>query len=258
MMTNKHGDFVWYELMTPDADGAQAFYSEVVGWKVSNPGTDGMDYREIQAGDGGYVGGIMQLTPEMKAGGAHPGWVGYIAVDDVDASVASIKAAGGREVMPARDMPGVGRFAMVIDPQGVPFYVMKSATGETSHAHGPNPGSCSWNELNTSDLPAAVDFYTSQFGWTKGDVMPMGAMGDYQFLQLGERTLGAAMKVPNEGQPANWTYYFRVSDIDAAVDRVKARGGQIMHGPQDVPGGDWIIIGMDPQVAVFALVGHKL
>ena len=119
-MANKHGDFIWYELMTTDADAATAFYSAVLGWTITNPANDGMDYREIQAVSE-YIGGMLALTPEMTSGGARPSWIGYIAVNDVDASVASITAAGGRLTMPARELEGVGRFALVADPQGVPF-----------------------------------------------------------------------------------------------------------------------------------------
>ncbi|MEY4500957.1 MAG: hypothetical protein RIS52_847 [Pseudomonadota bacterium] len=255
-MGNVSGDFIWYELMTPDADGASAFYSAVMGWTVGASSSGETDYREIQMGND-YIGGILGLTSEMTAGGAQPGWIGYIAVDDVDQSVANIVEAGGALLMPARDLPGVGRFAMVADPQGIPFYVMTSTTGETSKAHGPNPGSCSWNELATSDLTGAVTFYTGQFDWAKGDVMKMGPMGDYQFLRMGDRVLGAAMARAPGGPPPMWTYYFRVSDIELAVTRVTGGGGKILHGPQEVPGGDFIILGQDPQGAMFALTGKN-
>jgi uncharacterized protein len=256
-MANVQGDWVWYELMTPDADGAQSFYSKVLDWKIANPAQDGFDYREIQAADDGYIGGILALTPEMQ--GVHPGWVGYIAVDNVDASVSAIIAAGGREYMPARDMEGVGRFAMVTDPQGAAFYVMTSATGETSHAFAsdkPRPGHCAWNELATTDQAAALAFYSGQFGWSKDGEMDMGPMGKYEFLRHGS-VIGALMtKMPQQPVSA-WTFYFRVPDIDAALEIVTANGGKILNGPHQVPGGDWTINGMDPQGAAFALVGQK-
>ncbi len=258
-MPNKQGDWVWYELMTPDAAGAQDFYGKVLGWKIANPGNDGFDYREIQASDDGYIGGILALTPEMQAGGAHPGWIGYIAVDDVDASVAAIKTAGGREYMPARDMEGVGRFAMVTDPQGVPFYVMTSVTGETSHAFAsdmPRPGHCAWNELATTDQAAALAFYAGQFGWAKDGEMDMGPMGTYEFLRHGS-VIGALMTKPPQSPMPGWTFYFRVLDIDAAAAIVSANGGRVLNGPHEVPGGDWVVNGIDPQGAMFALVGQK-
>ena len=256
-MANKHGDWVWYELMTSDSAAAKAFYEPLLNWTIANPASDGFDYREIQAADGGFVGGMLQIMPEMQ--GAQPGWIGYIEVDDVDACIVRIEAAGGRLCMPARDLEGVGRFAMVFDPQGALFYVMKNANDETSRAFAsdaPNPGHCAWNELRTSDQAAAMDFYTSQFGWTKDGAMDMGPMGQYEFVRHGS-VLGALMTNPAPQAPSHWGFYFRVVDIDAAIAQIAAGGGQLAAGPHEVPGGDWTIEGIDPQGAHFALVGQR-
>ncbi len=126
------GGFIWYELMTADPAGAKAFYDAVVGWVIADqpdPGAGGMDYRMIErsdraaAADGGNAGGVLKLTQDMLDGGAHPCWLGYISVADVDQAVDAIVADGGKVQMPATDLP-VGRIAMVTDPQGAPFYVM--------------------------------------------------------------------------------------------------------------------------------------
>lgn len=257
-MSNKHGEWIWYELMTNDAAGAQAFYGPLVNWKIANPASDGFDYREIQAADDGYVGGIMAITPEMD--GAQQCWIGYLAVDDVDAQIARIEAEGGRLCMPARDMPGIGRFAMLFDPQGAAFYIMKSATAEISTAFAgdaPNPGHCAWNELRTSDPAAAMAFYTGQFGWAKDGEMDMGPMGAYEFLRHGPM-IGALMKNPAPQAPSHWCFYFRVVDIDAAIAQIGATGGQVVNGPHLVAGEDWTVQGIDPQGAHFALVGKRL
>jgi uncharacterized protein len=259
-MANKHGDFIWYELMANNADAAAAFYGPLLGWSVGNQ----PEYREIQAGDGEGVGGILALTPEMTSGGARPAWVGYIAVDDVDASVATIEAAGGRTYMPARDMAAIGRFAMVADPQGVPFYVMRptppadrpDAVSTAFAAEAPAEGHCAWNELSTTDPEAAMAFYNTAFGWVKDGEMEMGPLGKYEFLRHGFM-LGAVMpKMPQQPAPA-WTYYFRVPDIDAAVATIKESGGQILRGPDEIPGGEFSLNAMDPQGAAFGLVGKR-
>jgi predicted enzyme related to lactoylglutathione lyase len=257
MMANKHGDWVWYELMTSDANGAQAFYGPLLNWKIANPASDGFDYREIQAADDGFVGGIMQITSEMV--GAQPGWVGYIEVDSVDASIASIEGAGGKLCMPARDMPGVGRFAMMFDPQGAIFYVMTGEMEETSTAFAadaPNPGHCAWNELMTSDRVGAMAFYTSQFGWVKDGEMDMGPIGTYEMLRHGPLIGGMMTKMP-EMPVSIWNFYFRVADIDAAIAMIGANGGTVINGPDEIPGGDFTINGIDPQGAYFALIGTK-
>jgi predicted enzyme related to lactoylglutathione lyase len=258
-MANKHGDFIWYELMTGDLTASAAFYGAVLDWTFPPAKSEPDDYLEIQAGDE-FVGGLLRLTPEMTAGGAHPAWIGYIAVDDVDASVALIETAGGRTHLPARDMEGVGRFAMVADPQGAPFYVMKSASDETSNSFAydmPRIGHCAWNELSTTDPSAAVEFYTGLFGWRQEGDMDMGPMGKYQFLYHGPGMIGAIMpKMPQMPVPF-WTYYFRVPDVDVAVDTIKANGGTILQEPIEIPGGDFSMNALDPQGASFALVGAR-
>jgi hypothetical protein len=251
---NPHGDFIWYELITPDPEASKAFYEAVLDWQVGPASPEHNGYREVRAGDG-HAGGMLPLTDEMRQHGARPTWLGYIGVDNVDDSVASIGRAGGKVLMPAFDIPGIGRLALVADPQGVPFYVMRGASEEASDAFAPQAlGRVSWNELATRDQQAALDFYTAQFGWTKGDTMPMGDMGDYQFITHHAVPLGAIMTAAPEN-PVRWRFYFRVADVDTAKGAVERGGGKIVHGPQEVPGGDRILIGTDPQGAEFAIVG---
>ena len=263
-MANKHGEFIWYELCTDDADGAQAFYGDLLGWQVEDSGQPGMDYRLLRAedaetGEQSHVGGLMQLTDDMRDCGARPVWLGYIGVDDVDRTVASIGAAGGEVRMPATDIPRVGRIAMVTDPQGIPFYVMRGASDDTSLAFAsdcPRVGHCAWNELITPDPTAAKAFYFGEFGWTKDGEMDMGPMGAYEFIRH-NGVIGAIMPKPAEMPAPMWHYYFRVDDIDAALKKIESGGGQLLHGPDEIPGGDFILKGFDPQGALFALVGGR-
>ncbi len=254
-MPNKHGDFIWYELMTSDPDGAAAFYGPLLGWTFSSANQPDMDYRQFSHGSD-MIGGCMKLP-----GGAPmpPMWLGYIRVDDVDKSTAQIRAAGGQVHMVPQDIPGVGRFALVADPQGVPFYIMRSASDGSSQSFSyetPKVGHCAWNELSTTDPSAAIAFYTGQFGWVHDGDMDMGPLGKYSFIRHGEQ-IGAIMpKMPEQPAPA-WAYYFQVPDIDAAKATAQSNGGQVFHGPSEVPGGDWIISGLDPQGAIFSLVGKR-
>lgn len=261
-MTKLHGAWIWYELMTPDATGAKAFYEAVVGWHIT-PGTDApLFYGHIANADGGDTGGILPLSADMLAGGAHPGWLGYIGVEDVDAAVAAIVARGGRVIMPKMTIP-VGSFALLTDPGGAAFYVMtpqmpEGMEDQPSTAFSTSlPGRCSWNELHAASDTAAIAFYGEVFGWTVPDAMDMGPFGTYHFLAHEDGGIGAVMtKAPHIPVP-NWTHYFRVPSIAAACSAIAAHDGQIIHGPQEVPGGDWIINGIDPQGAAFALVGQK-
>jgi uncharacterized protein len=265
-MTNNPGDFIWYELMTSDAAGARDFYSAVVGWNIEGASDAPMDYRMISASDG-PVAGLMPLTAEMQSGGARPCWVGYINVDDVDSSANAVRAAGGSVHQEPWDIPGIGRMAFVADPQGVMFYIMKpvppadqpDAESKSFAATEPMVGHCAWNELSSTDPEAAKGFYGTLFGWVKDGEMDMGPLGKYEFWKDAEGRfgLGAVMPKMAEIPIPMWTYYFRVPDIDVAVATAKAKGGQILQEPIEIPGGDYSMVGMDPQGAPFALVGAR-
>jgi predicted enzyme related to lactoylglutathione lyase len=259
--SNPEGDFIWYELMTSDAEGAKAFYDAVVGWSFGEATPEFNGYRMINTADGSFAGGVLPLTDDMQQHGARPTWLGYIHVTDVDAAVASIEQAGGKTLM-THDIPNVGRIAMVTDPQGAPFYVMKpippaGRENEPSDVFSPTKdGRCGWNELSTSDPVAARRFYGDQFGWTSDEFMPMGDRGEYRFFDHHGLRIGAVAGAM-EGQPSHWRYYFRVPSIAKAKESAETRGGKVVMGPMEVPGGDHIIIGIDPQGAEFALVGGK-
>lgn len=260
-MANHHGDFIWYELITPDPDGARAFYQAVVGWTIETEPSGPIDYRMISTGNG-PVAGLMPLSAEMAAGGARPGWLGYVGVDDVDAIAASVRDGGGTIHVPPTDIAGVGRFAFVADPQGAMLYVMRGTSDEDSGSFAydaPRPGHCAWNELMTSDPHAALHFYGQRFGWVKDGELDMGPLGKYEFIRHGQKgMMGAVMPMmPGAAPHPVWTYYFRVPDIDAAVEAIGAGGGQIVQPPTEIPGGDFSLVGVDPQGAHFALVGSR-
>ncbi len=251
--------FIWYELLTSDPTAAATFYSALLGWTVSDAPQDGMDYR-IVTKDGVGVGGLMALPPGAAASGMPPCWLGYVSVPDVDKSVASIRAGGGAEHMPAMDVPNVGRLAMVADPQGAQLYVMSPTGGHdqaTAFAPG-KPGHGGWHELHTTNWQAALAFYGTQFGWKKTEAMDMGPMGTYLLFNAGVGdAIGGMMNNPDVPRPF-WLYYFNVTDIDEAGRRIVAHGGQTMMGPHQVPTGAWIIQARDPQGAIFALLGPKV
>lgn len=252
-MSQRQGLPIWYELMTPDPDAATRFYGSVVGWTVGAAPAAGPDYRMIEAADGA-VAGMMRLDAAMAAGGARPGWLFYVGVADPDATAAAAVGLGAQLLMPPTDIPGVGRFALLADPQGAPFYIMRgdSAGTSTAFARG-QAGHGSWNELSTGDVAAALGFYAALLGWENRETMAMGPGGGYHFLDAGETRLGAAVEMKD--QPPAWRFYFAVDDLAAAIGRVTAGGGRIDMGPHPVPGGEVIAIGTDPQGAPFALVG---
>lgn len=249
--------FVWYELMTSDPQAAEIFYKKVIGWDAKDAGMPTGPYTIVSAGTL-MVGGIMAIPPEAAAMGARPSWLGYIGVDDVDSATAKVKAAGGKEFKAPSDIPGVGRFSCVTDPQGAVFMLFKG-NGEPDQAppaHG-TPGHIGWRELHAGEGVSAWDFYASQFGWTKGEAMDMGPMGVYQLFASGDAPVGGMMTKTPETPMPHWLYYINVDAIDAAIVRVTEAGGKVINGPMEVPGGMWIVQGMDPQGALFALLAPK-
>jgi predicted enzyme related to lactoylglutathione lyase len=252
-MADTQSTFVWYELMTTDLDAAGVFYADVVGWTAQDSGMPGMRYTLLNAGPK-QVAGAMTLPQEVCDAGGRPGWIGYVGVADADAAVAKLTEAGGQVRRPPADIPGIGRFAMVADPHGAAFALFQPQGGSPEPAQPMAPGHVGWHELYAGDGPEAFAFYSGQFGWSKGEALDMGPMGIYQLFDTGGMATGGIMTKPPEIPHPYWGFYFTVPEINAAVERVKAGGGQILNGPRQVPGGTWIIQGLDPQGAAFALV----
>ncbi len=247
--------FVWYELMTTDAPAAAAFYQQVIGWKGVDAGMPDMAYTLLQVA-GQSVAGLMALPADVVPG-TPPCWTGYVAVADVDAAAARISAAGGAVHRAPEDIPGVGRFAVVADPQGAVLCLFKGAPGDEPPPLAPaTPGSMGWHELYATDLDSAWAFYSSQFGWVKDTAIDMGPMGVYQLFATGagSAAVGGMMKRPPEMPVSAWLYYVNVDAIDAAAARATAAGGKVINGPMEVPGGSWIVQCLDPQGAMFAMV----
>jgi len=252
-MAGSHGKFVWHELMTTDVKAAGAFYGKVFGWSVEGEG-----YAHINTG-GQSIGGIMELSKHLCDIGVRPHWGGYIAVDDVDAYAAKIETAGGKVHKAPDDIPNTGRFAVVADPAGAHFMIFKGATpdGRVRPPMG-TPGFFDWNEQYGGDPAASMKWYADLFGWTAAEAMDMGpVMGTYQIFHIAGVPSGGLMKkVPDMPIPM-WLYYVAVDDIDAAQKRVTDNGGVSIFGPTEVPGGMWIVHALDPQQALFAMVGPK-
>lgn len=255
--------FCWYDLMTSDADGAADFYSKVVGWKLSAPDPQSaMDYRMILRSDGGANGGVLQLTEAMCQGGARPAWVPYLAIPEIDAALSAIEADGGRALMPRTDI-AEGSFAMVTDPQGVPFYLMQprppggrpDAQSDAFKVDGVQHAR--WNELATPDPSGAKTFYARHFGFEFNNAMPMGELGDYDFIDFDGQSLGAIMPLMDSARPPSWLVYFGVPSATAAKIAIEQAGGTVMMGPHEVPGGEWVVVATDPSGAAFGVVGPK-
>jgi uncharacterized protein len=243
---------LWYELMTSDMKAAESFYRTVVGWKTAPFQGASQPYTMFNRGGDVPVGGVMTKPDEVKA---PPFWAMYIAVPKLEEAATHIKRLGGKAHTEVIEVPNVGRMQMMMDPQGAAFYIFEPAPGEQRPEAAPEIGDASWHELMTTDAEAAMKFYQDVFGWQPSEAMDMGPMGKYQMFNRPHGMIGGMMNKPPEmaNVPPNWQIYFRVPDVHVAAERIKANGGQILNGPMEVPGGDWVVNAMDPQGAAFGL-----
>lgn len=249
--------FVWYELMTSNAEAAASFYASVVGWDIEVAAMPGGSYTLLKAA-GTRVAGLMTMPDEACHAGSRPGWMGYVRVPDIDATTAAWTHQGGTLHRPATEIPSIGRFAVAADPQGAILTLFAPVTGEAPSALPAGaPGTIGWHELLAADQEQVFPFYAAMFGWAKDTAMDMGPMGVYQIFNAGGAQIGAMMTKPASVPAPFWTFYVHVAGIESAVARIQAGGGQIIAGPMEVPGGQWIVQALDPQGISFALVGPK-
>jgi uncharacterized protein len=126
-------------------------------------------------------------------------------------------AAGGQVCRPPEDIPEVGRFAVVSDPQGATLCVYTDKSGSAA-PQGPapgTPGTVGWHELMAVDGASALPFYAGQFVWAAADAIDMGPMGTYQLFSAGAEPIGGIMTKPPEMPVPAWGFYFNVPAIDA-------------------------------------------
>lgn len=256
---NMLGHFVWYELMTSDVEAAKRFYTKLMGWGTTAMDMGDMSYTMWTKGEA-PVGGVMALPEEAKAAGAPFHWMTYISTPDVDATASQAAELGGTVLKAPEDIPTVGRFSVIADPQGAAFAAYKGKSDPEPSDDPPAPGDFSWHELATTDYEGAVDFYGKLFGWERTDAIDMGEGRMYQMFGRGGGgggggpPLGGMFNKTAEmpGPPA-WLLYTMVDDVDRAAESVKALGGQVLNGPMEVPGGDRVVQCMDPQGVAFAM-----
>jgi len=249
------GRVIWHELMTTDMRGAEDFYTKVVGWTVVPFGDSSQGYDVWMRAASTGVGGVMTIPKDLNA---PPHWGMYVGVPRIEDAIAEIERLGGSALSPLIEVPKVGRMRTMRDPQGAPFSILEPAMPGTPADAGPEIGDVSWHELYTTDAESALRFYTELFGWRPTETMDMGPMGKYHMFAHGAALGGGMMNKPAEMAqvPPHWSFYVRVPDVHAAAERVKANGGQVLHGPMEVPGGDWVVNCLDPQGAAFSL-HHK-
>ena len=237
----KVGTFIWHENHSTDVEKAKSFYTELLGWQTEAWSGE-MDYTLIKVGDNGH-GGFMAAQGETPS---H--WLGHVLVEDTDEAARRAEAAGGRVLFGPEDIPEVGRFALIADPQGAIVSAF-APQGEGDL----NEGVFVWDELHTTDPGAAKSCYGEVFGWTSRDA-DMGGMTYTMFQNGGGTDVGGCMQLMEGMQaPPHWLVYIGTDDVDATTARAKDLGATVHVEPADIPniGLFWVL--QDPTGAAFGL-----
>lgn len=250
-----HGDFCWYDLMTTDTGAAAKYYGAVFGWATEAMDAGDPPYTMWKA-DGAPFGGLLTLPKHVPAG-TPPHWMAYVTVDDVDTTTARAVELGATVIVPGTDIPGMGRFSVLADPQGAVIALWMTVASPECADEAPLPvPRISWHELATSDWKKAAEFYDELFGWKTINEHDMGPVGVYRIFGR-EAPTGGMFNRPQEMPVNAWLYYVEVTDAEAAVGQVTENGGQVLNGPMEVPGGDRVAQCMDAQGAAFAIHERK-
>lgn len=248
-MASNHGPFIWYEYTAASPEQAGAFYSAVMNWDIGTIGIPGMDYAVLQAPDGG-VGGLVPLQP-----GGRPGWTGIVQVANVDETARLFETLGGNVIVPGLDIPNIGRYAVLADPDGAQIAVMTPDSQERwSQESMARPGHAGWHELFARDGQKAFEFYHRVFGWSRSTAMDMGPMGTYQLFAQDGHDIGGMMTMTPQMPMPLWNFYFQVEGVDAAASRATAVGASLLNGPHQVPGGGWVVQFADPEGQLFSVL----
>jgi predicted enzyme related to lactoylglutathione lyase len=253
----KQGAPSWVELSTSDEAGALAFYSGLFGWQDDPqplPPEAGGGAYHIARLDGDNIAGLGKQQPEEAQQGIPPHWSVYLAVDDLDATVAKVEAAQGRVLVPAMDVMDAGRMTIITDPTGAPVGLWQAKQHQGFGRYG-EPGAVTWCELLTTDTAAAAAFFGAVLGVTS-ETMDMEGQ-PYTLLKAGDgqnESAGLMRKTEEIGNmPNTWAVYFEVADADASVARAMELGGTAIQEPMDIPPGRFAMI-RDPQGAVFGII----
>jgi uncharacterized protein len=244
------GEPGWVDLGTSDPVASHGFYAALFGWTVDvipDPAAGGYGLFKLDGKEVAGVGGLMN-------GQQRPAWTVYVLVDDADAIAARVKTAGGTVLAEPFDVMDAGRMATIADPSGAVMGLWQPGTNRGVEVMGV-PGSFTWPELNSRDLPSDKLFYWSVFHWDPAESTIPGMT--YTEFKLGDDSIAGGMSIgpdmpPNT--PSHWIVYFAVSDTDATVARLIGLGGVVHHPPQDVPGVGRFALVADPQGAAFGLL----
>lgn len=248
----KAGNFCWFELATSDQAAAKKFYGGLFGW-TANDAPMGPDafYTMFQL-RGRNVGAAYKLMADQVKQGVPPHWGTYVAVANVDDTIAKAKSLGGSVLAGPMDVADHGRMAVLRDPTGAVINVWQPKQHQGVGLWAEEGAFC-WSELMTGDTTAATRFYAALFGWkTK---VGEGAGVAYTHWQNDGADIGGMMAIMKEWgpMPPHWVNYVQVKNCDETAAKATALGGKVCMGPMDIPNTGRFAMLQDPQGAVLSV-----
>lgn len=239
----------WVDLATADLPASNTFYGSIFGWEADDQGPEAGGYVIYRKG-GRMIAGGMKIMGE----GQPPAWMTYVGVEDADKTIDVAKQAGATVFVEPMDVMDLGRMAVFADPTGAALGLWQPRNHKGAELANESGAFC-WNELQTRDLGAAKEFYTTVFGWEPND-MDMGEMGTYTEWKLNGNSVAGMMKMPDmvpAEVPSYWLVYFGVDDTDATVSKATGLGAAALVPPTDIPPGRFSVL-MEPNGATFAVI----
>lgn len=244
------GKFIWFDLATPALSQQQAFYQDVFGWTYRSPGVSGDDY-VLVLNQGRAIAGMFHTAPP---GGEQDGatWIALMSVDDVDVAARTARTAGGEVELDPASVPSRGRHALLRDPAGALFGVLRSASGDPPDAEVP-VGGILWVDLYARDVPAMAEFY-AQLAPLEANVRHVVEGVEGRLLKAQGMLRAGIVPVDQEANRSAWVPYVRVADVDAALARAVDGGGFIIVAPDpDILDGKLGVF-VDPNGGVIGVV----
>ena len=245
------GNITWLNLMTTDPELANRYYQELFPWRVNAHEAPGIGTITVyQLGDKSF-GGPMALDPKYKIP-SH--WITYFSVIDVEKACRETEENGGKVCYKPFDIPGMGKTAILNDPNGTPFHVLAPETPNgAQNIVGSETGQICWLELMADDPRKTGAFYEKVLDWTIAEESPDPNI-PYFVGKAGEVVVAGILERPKEMEPINnWLPYFLVKNLEESSEAGQKMAGKKIMGPNSIPNLGTFSLFTDPTGAYFYL-----
>jgi len=245
------GKIIWADLVTPDLEAAERFYTGLFGWSFTTAQKGPTDYAIAFEG-GRPIAGLLQKP--IPLGEHHqPAWLTFIAVRDADAADRMALAHGAKSLAAPKSYPGRGRQAVIADPEGAIVAVLASSSGDPPDVLV-EEGQWIWTSLLVNDPQASASFYKTVFGYEVFD-LPSDDGSVHELLASDDYARASVNSLPAGGhRHPHWINFVRVPDAAAAAVKAVNLGGRVLVAPFEDRHGGKVAVVADPSGAPIGLM----